>query len=309
MGNPLDSAQFVRLLKEGIREIGENRYKELPSMIPTFYRVIDSNSAWEEFYDIGSVQDPVEFTGKISYTGIAPGYHTKIEPKEYARGIQSERKLIDDKKYSVLEGRGSALMEAAQRQQEKLGSRTFTNAFSTAFDFMTSEEGLSLCNSSHTTKSGTSTTTGFDNSGTSAMTKSSVAATRILMRQFRDDISELVNMGDDFGIVCPENLADTAYEIVNTPKGLDAVAGEQNANPQYKRYTIIPYMRLDDTDTNNWYMVNLTQMKKDLVWINRIKPELKSTVDFETYILKTAVYYRVAYGFLGWRWIYGHSVT
>lgn len=251
MGSPLDSAQFVRLLDNRLREVAENKYNELPSMIPSLYRTIDSDSAWEEFFSIGAIPDIPEFTGKISYLGIAPGYHIKIEPKEYAGGIQSERKLIDDKKYAVLDGRAAGLMTSAQRTREKLGARAFQNAFSSAFDFMTSEEGLSLCNSSHTTKSGTSTTTGFDNSGTSAMTKTAVAATRILMRQFRNDISERIDIGDDLAIICPDNLADTAYEIVNTPKGLDATGGEQNVNMQYKRYQVIPYLRLDDTDTNN----------------------------------------------------------
>ena len=307
MGNPLDSSQFVRLLDNRLREVAENKYKELPSMIPQLYRMLPSDSAWEEFYSVGAVPDIPEFNGKISYLGIAPGYHVKIEPKEYAGGIQAERKLIDDKKYSVLDNRAAGLMTAAQRTREKLGVRTFANAFSAAFDFMTSEEGVALCSSSHTTKAGTSTASGFDNAGTSALSKTSVAATRLLMRQFRNDISERIDMSDNLALIVPDNLADTAYEIVNTPKSLDTAEG--NVNPQYKRHTVIPYLRLDDYDTNNWFMVDMDQMKRDLVWIDRIKPESKNTVDFETYILKMAVYFRCAYGFLDWRWCYGHLVT
>jgi len=172
---------------------------------------------------------------------------------------------------------------------------------------MTSEEGVALCSSSHTTKAGTSTASGFDNAGTSALSKTSVAATRLLMRQFRNDISERIDMSDNLALIVPDNLADTAYEIVNTPKSLDTAEG--NVNPQYKRHTVIPYLRLDDYDTNNWFMVDMDQMKRDLVWIDRIKPESKNTVDFETYILKMAVYFRCAYGFLDWRWCYGHLVT
>lgn len=253
MASPLDSSQFVRLLDARLREVAENQYNDLPSMIPSLYRTIDSDSAWEEFFSIGAVPDIPEFTGKISYLGVAPGFHVKIEPKEYAGGIQSERKLIDDKKYAVLDNRAASLMASAQRTREKLGVRPFANAFSATFDFMTSEEGLSLCNSSHTTKSGTSVAAGFDNSGTSAMTKTSVAATRLLMRRVRNDISERIDMGDDFTIICPDNLADTAFEINSTPKGLDAVSGEQNVNPQYKRYDVISLMRLDDFDTNNFH--------------------------------------------------------
>jgi phage major head subunit gpT-like protein len=306
MGNPLDSATFVRLLDTRLREVGERTYSELPTMIDTMYRMLPSDSAWEEFFSVGAVPDIPEFTGKISYLGVAPGYHIKIEPKEYSGGLQHERKLIDDKKYDVLNDRATGLMEAAQRTREKLGVRAFANAFSTAFDFMTSEEAIALCGS-HLTKAGTSTTNGFDNSGTSALSKTSLAAARISMRQFRNDISERIDVGYNLGLVVPSNLADTAFEIVNTPKGLDSAEG--NVNPNYKRAKIIEYPRLDDTDTNNWYLVDMDRMKQMLIWIDRIKPEVKTTVDFSTYMLQTAVYFRCAYGWKDWRFIYGQNVS
>lgn len=307
MGSPLDSAQFVRLLDERLRQVTEQTYNELPSMIPTLFGMIDSDSAWEEFFGVGEVPDIPEFTGKVSYLPIAPGYYTKIEPKEYAGGIQSERKLIDDKKYAVLDNRAAKLMRAAGRTREKHGARPWQNAFSTAFDYMTSEEGVSLCSDSHTTKSGTSTSTGFDNSGTSALSKTSVAATRILMKQFRNDISERIDVGDNLALIVPSALEETAYEIVSTPKSLDTAEGNMNFN--HRRYQVIVYPRLDDTDTNNWFMVDLDKMKEQLKWIDRIAPETKNTVDFDTYILKTAIYMRHAYGFIDWRFIYGHNVS
>lgn len=307
MGSPLDSSQFVRLLDNRLREVSENKYNQLPTMIPSLYRILSSDSAWEEFYSVGSVPDIPEFTGKLTALGVAPGYHYKLTPKEYAAELQHERKLIDDLKYSVLERRSAGLMEAAQRTREKFGAKTFTRAFSTAFDYQTSEEGVSLCSTAHTTKSGASTSSGFSNSGTSALSKTSVAATRLLMRRFRNDIAERIDIGDNLGIVCPDNLADQAYEIVNTPKSMDTAEG--NVNMQYKRYTVIPYLRLDDSDTNNWFMVDLSRMKDSLLWVDRISAEIKNTVDWATYALRTAVYFRCGYGFIDWRWIYGNNVS
>lgn len=307
MANPLDSAAFVRLLVADLREVSENAYNELPSMIPTIYRMLDSDSAWEEFYNVGDVPDIPEFTGKLSYLARYPGYHTKIEPKEFAGGIQFERKLLDNKKYDVLRNDSAGLMRAAGRVREKYGCRTFGYAFSSAFDFMESEEGVSLCSSSHTTKSGTSTTNGFDNSGTTAFSKTAVAATRVLMRKFRSDISERIEISDDLALIVPDNLADDAFELVKTPAGMDT--GDRNVNMAYKRYEIIPYLRLDDYDTNNWFMVDRARMKQDLIWIERIAPEPKTTIDFETYLTKQAVYMNVGCGFKNWRWVYGHTVS
>lgn len=253
MANPLTSSQFVRLLDKRLREVSEAKFKELPSMIPQLYRMLPSEGAFEEFYEIGSLPDIPEFSGKLEYISQSPGFYTKIEPKEYAGGVAFERKLLDDKKYAVMDGRAEMLAESAHRVQEKLGVRPFAYAFSSAFDFMTSEEGVSLCSSSHTTKSGTSISSGFDNSDTSALSKSSVAATRIAMRQFRNDISERIIIEPDTLIV-PDNLFDTALEITGTQKGLDNAEG--NINPQYGRFKVIPYLRLDDYDTNNWFMVD-----------------------------------------------------
>jgi len=309
MGSPLDSSQFVRLLDNRLRDVaeGEKKYQELSSMIPTLFNSLPSDSAWEEFYSVGAVPDIPEFNGKITYLSQSPGYHTKIEPKEWAGGLIAERKLIDDKKYAVLENRSKSLMRSAMRTREKQAVRAFNLAFSSAFDYMTSEENLSLCNDSHATKSGTSTSNGFDNAGTTKFSKVSVVATRLLMRKFRNDISERIEISNNLALIVPDFLADDAYELVRSEK--DSTSANNTVEMNYKRYTIIPYMRLDDNSTTNWFMVDMDAMTEDLLWIDRISPETKNTVDFETYHLKQAVYFRCAYGWRDWRWVYGHNVT
>ena len=147
---------------------------------------------------------------------------------------------------------------------------------------------------------------GFDNAGTSALSATSVAATWLAMRQFRDMISERIEMDDSFGIICPDALGDSADEIVGTIKGLDTA--EHNVNPQYGRYQVERYMRLDDYSSTNWYMVNWTLMKEQLVWVNHTDADYNNTVDFDTFALKHSMYSRFANGFLDWRFIHGHEV-
>jgi phage major head subunit gpT-like protein len=298
MANPMLSSQFVRLLDKRLREVSEDKIDELhkkESMIDRMYKVIPSDSAFEEFFQIGALPDIPEFSGKLSYLSISPGYYTKIEPKEYAGGVMFERKLLDDKKYAVLDDRAGKLANSAHRVREKLAVRPFAYAFSSAFDFMTSEEGVSLCSGSHTTKSGTSTSSGFSNSGTSALSKTSVAATRILMKKFRNDISERIVIEPDT-LVVPDELYDTALEIVGTDKGLNSAEGTINVHKG--RYDVIDWMRLSDYDTNNWWMVDSKLMKEFMVWVNRIPPEPHNTIDFETFSIKHSIYMRVANGFL-----------
>lgn len=306
MANPLTSSQFVRLLDKRFTDVFENLFTEIPPMIDTLYNKQSSDSAWEEYFEIGSLGDIPEFNGKIEYLSIAPGYTTKIEPKEYAGGLQFERKLLDDKKWPVLDGRVEQLTKSALRTMDKIAVRPFAYAFSSAFDFMTSEEGVALCADAHTTKSGTSTSSGFDNAGTSALDKTSVAATRLLMKGFRNDISERIDMNPDILLV-PSNLADTAGEIIGTDKDPDSANNTKNM--LYGKFKIVEYPRLDDYDTNNWFMIDSAKMKQFLFWIDRIRPESQNTVDFETFIWKFSIYFRVACGFLNWRWIMGHQVS
>lgn len=306
MANPLTSSQFVRLLDKRFTDVFEGLFTDIPPMIDTLYNKQSSDSAWEEYFEIGSLGDIPEFNGKIEYLSIAPGYTTKIEPKEYAGGLQFERKLLDDKKWPVLDGRVEQLTKSALRTMDKIAVRPFAYAFSSAFDFMTSEEGVALCADAHTTKSGTSTSSGFDNAGTSALDKTSVAATRLLMKGFRNDISERIDMNPDILLV-PSNLADTAGEIIGTDKDPDSANNTKNM--LYGKFKIVEYPRLDDYDTNNWFMIDSAKMKQFLFWIDRIRPESQNTVDFETFIWKFSIYFRVACGFLNWRWIMGHQVS
>lgn len=308
MGSPLDSSQFRRLLDNRLFEVSEEskRNMELQSMIPKLYRTITSKRPWEEFLSLGSIPDIPAFGGQLTTLSITGGYTTKIEAKAFAAQIVSQRQLIDDEQYGVLDDFASGLVESAYRVREKYGCRLFANATSVAFDFMESEEGVSLASNSHTTKHpGVSLTTGFDNLGVSALSKTSVAATRILMRKFKSSIGERFAMSDNFALIVPDDLADAAEEINMTPKSLDTAEG--NVNRQYQRYTVIPYLRLSEYTTTSWGMVNMDRMKKDLIWFERMKPETKRNVDWKTYAFQQAVYTRFACGFKDWRWMFWNA--
>ena len=307
------SSQFIRLLDDRLRKVYVDSFKELPSMIDRLFGVIKSDKAWEEFYGIGAVPDIPAFNGVLEYLSVAPQYYTRIEPKEYAGAITIERKLIDDERYGVIKSRQQGLVDSLIRVREKLGAQAFGYAFSSAFTFQTSEEGVALCSSSHTTKSGAAITTGFSNAGTSALSKTAIAATRILMRQFRNESGSRIVIEPDTLIV-PDNLYDTACEAVGTnfngaTSMMDPDSANGKINTQYKRWTVIPYPRLDDYDTNNWYMVDSKKMKEYLLWVDRIAPDIETTKDFETKMFKESIYSRFGYGFTEWRFCFGHSVS
>jgi phage major head subunit gpT-like protein len=313
MGNPLTSSQFTRLLDDRLRKVYADNFKELPSMVDKLFGVIKSDKAWEEFYGVGALPDIPAFSGQLEYLSVAPQFYTRIEPKERAGAIAIERKLIDDDRYGVIKSRQNGLVESMQRVREKDGANAFGYAFSSAFEYMTNEEGVSLCSTAHTTKSGVSTATGFSNAGTSALSKTSIAATRILMKQFRNESGQRIMIEPDM-IIVPDNLYDTACEAVGSSDGgaksmLDPGNANNTINAQYGRWKVLAYPRLDDIDTNNWFVVDSKKMKEYLLWIDRISPEISTETDFNTMLIKQAIYARWGWGFSDWRFCYGHAVS
>ena len=308
MGSPLTSGNFRMLLKKQFDQVSEGvqGVEAIKSKIPEIFTMVSGDKAVNEYYNVGTLGDIPQFNGRLTYLEMSPGFHIKIEPAEFAAGLEWQRKFVDDNQYSVMkDGRGK-LMSSLMRTKEKKGASPFINAFSTAYDFQTSEEGVSLCSTAHLTKSGTSTSSGFDNSDASALSITSVAATRIKMKMFRNDRSELFEAGDDYALVVPLSLEEKANEIVASPS-YPSNANDQ-ANFHKGRYEVIPWVRLEDNDTNNWFMVNKSLMKQSLIWIDRIMPETNLTVDFETFALKDSIYARFAWGQLDWRFILGHNV-
>jgi hypothetical protein len=307
MSNPLTDKQFVRLLDDRLTKVYKDRYKSLPSIIDKFFKRNKSKKAWEEYFAVGSVPDPELFNGVIQYQGVAPGYHTKITPVEYAGGITVQRRLLDTDRYDVIEGMSKGLATAANRKMNKIAHEVFENFDSTAFSFMTSEEGVALCSNSHLTKApNVSTASGFDNLSTLAFDAVNLEALRIQATGFRDDIGERIETNFDT-IVHGTNLAADVWEVMNS----EGKTGDNlnNKNFQRGRWKAIELPMLDDHDTNDWFIVDSSAMKDALIWIDSVPLEFNSTTDFDTLMRKYADYFVVGWGFTDWRWILGSSVS
>lgn len=301
MGNPLTKAPFIRLLDDRIDKMFAEESKGLPDIRPQLFKMMTSDKAWMEFYGVSDIPDAMPFNGIVQYQGVYPGYHTKIEPKEYANGIVAERRLLDTERYDVIEGRAKGLARSMNRKMNKVAHEPFIYPDSSSFSFMTSEEGVALCSNSHTTKvPGVSTSTGFDNLATYAFDAANLEAFRIQTLGFKDSIGERTTTNFDT-IIHGSNLAASVWEVCNsTGKTGDNL---NNANFQKGRWKTIELPMLDDYSTTGWGIVDSSAMKEHLLWIDAVKTELNSTKDFDTMMMKWACYAVFAWGFTDWRWI------
>lgn len=305
---PAISENFGDLLTPGLRKIFTEQYNELPSMIGALYNIQDSNVSYEKDSSVGSFDDFPVFQGQVSYDEVYQGYNVTYSHVEFAKGFKVERKLFDDDLYNVIARKPSGLARSAKRSREKYGAQLFNNAFSgsgtlviSGTTVLSNSEALSLCNPAHTSTAVTSTQS---NSGTSALSPTSVEATRIAMAGFKDDRDNLISVIPDL-ILVPRSLEETAYEIIATKGKVDSA--ENNENFHYGKYKLAVWDFL--TDSNNWFMIDSAMMKDFLNWYDRVPLEFFQDKSFDTLIAKYASYMRFSLGWSDWRWIYGHNVT
>lgn len=303
---PHASGAFGDLLDPRFQQVFHEQYKQYPDMLSQFFRMIPHNGrdqmTWSE---VGTFGDWSAFNGRVNYDSINQGYDTTMVFVEFASGFQVERKLFDDDQFHIMDQRPRGLATAAVRTKQRHGARVFNNAFSVDNYFYSRSEGVAICSASHTTNApGVSTTVGFDNYGTSALSATAVAASRIDFVDFRDDRGNIMSLMPD-EILHPPALYEQAYEIIKASGKVDTA--NNNPNVHQGQYKAIEWNYL--TDTNNWFMMDSSMRKEMLMWSDRVPVEFAYAEDLDTIIAKWRGYKRYANVVTDWRWIFGHQVS
>ena len=305
MPTPMDSGAFGDLLDPRFQKIFNDTYKPLPNMLPKFYTMVSTNGrnnmTWSE---VGTLTDWDEFTGTVAYSAISQGYDVTMTPVEFTKGVQIGRKLYDDDQYHIMDQKPKGMAESLHRTEQKHGARIFNNAGSVDTMFYSHSEGLPLCSNSHTTTSGASTASGFDNLTTASLSATAVFAARLQMVGFRGDQGERIEVMPDM-LVYPPDLSEIAFEITKSKGKVDTA----NNNPNFHegRYEGVEWRYL--TDTNNWFMVDSRAMKQFLFWSDRVAAEFAFIEDFDTLVAKWRGYKRHGMTYTNWRWVNGALVS
>ena len=302
---PHSSENFGDLLDPRFQKIFNDERSQLPDMIPNLFASVPTNGRNEmKWSEIGTVPDFNEFSGTVDYASQSQGYDVTSTPVEYARGIQVRRKLFDDGQYNVMDQRPRGLAQAAVRTRQKHAARVFTQAFSVDNTFYTHSENVALCSNSHTTTSGASTASGFDNLGTAALTAVAVAAARIQMVGYRGDQAERISVMPD-ELWYPPDMYEQAWEIVSSNGKLDVA--NNNENVHRGQYSLHEWNYM--SDTNDWFMCDGAKRRMHLHWVDRIPLEFAMIEDFDTIVAKWRGYQRYSWAWTDWRWVFGAQVS
>lgn len=301
---PHVSASFADLVDRRVTKLFYDEYDQLPSRLGDIYSMESSNDQYEVASSVGALQDFSQFTGSVSYQSQSQGYDTRATHLEFASGIQIERALYDDDRHGVWERRPVSLAQSANRTREAHGARLLNLATSVDTLFYNNTEAVALVSNSHTTTSGASTASGFDNLVTTSLSAVSLAAARIQMVNFRDDQANRISVMPN-EIWIPPDLYDLAYEITESMGKPDTA--NNNRNVHFGKYQIYEWNYL--SDTNNWFLCDSSMKKTFLTWYDRVPLEFAFAEEIDTIIAKWRAYMRYSFAWYDWRWVLGGIVS
>lgn len=300
------SEQWAELLAPGLRSIFNVQRDALAAVAkaPLLFNVQSSGKANEYELGAGGFSDWKEYKGAIEYDDNDQGYKTTFTHVEYTRGFKVERKLVDDDLYNIINARPRGLALAAMRKREKDAAAIFNNAFDTSAVNL-GADAQSLCDGAHPA-SPANTASKQSNSGSTALSETAITATRLLMREYKDDRGELISVMPDTLLVPPE-LEKTAEIAVGTDRKVGSADNDINfVNKLGLRVVVWDYL----TDANNWFLIDSQFGKQHLKWYERVPLEfaLDPTSDFRLEA-RFRGYMRYSLGWSDWKWVYGHAVT
>jgi hypothetical protein len=299
------SVNFGDLLRPDFEEIFDDEYRQLRSKREDLYGIVPSNGRdIMKWSGVGTLGDFTEFDGSVTYQEQSQGYDTTMTPLEFANGIQVERRLFDTQQYNTFNQRPKALGASAARTREKYAARILNLAFQNDTYFYNNTEQVALCSNSHTTTSGASTSSGFDNLTTADLTAAAVAAARIQMVGFRGDQADRIDVLPD-ELWFHQNNYEKAFEIINAGGKLDGALNNPNVHEQ--AYVGHEWRYL--TDTNNWFMMDSRVRKDMLHWQDAVPLEFGMIEDFDTLVAKFRAYMVFGAAWTNWRWILGAQVS
>ena len=302
------AGNFPDVLDARFAKIHNDRYKQLPDMIARFFTIVGPGQAPQKqdyrTSSVGTFGDVPEFTGSVTFDDVYEGYDGTITPREYATGFQIQRRLFDDAQYGIMDGKPRGMATALQRTRQKHAAQVFNNAFNLDTTWNNFTENVPLCSNSHTTRSGASTASGFDNLITTAFSAVALTAARIQMRGFRGDRGERISVNPTT-IIHPIDIYDLVWEVTKSEGKPDV--STNNANVHAGVYTAIEWEYL--TDTNNWFLADETMMKDGLHWFERLAAEFAMVEDFDTLVGKWREYSRYGHGHDEWRGLLGAQVS
>ena len=288
------------LLDPIIRKVFWDQYNQIPPVRESLFSVRNSTRWQEREFAMGSLGTIEEFDGTLEYDTFEGLWAKDFVHKEYAKGLEIQRRLIDDDQWDTIIKQPRMMATALAYTQEDHGASVLNNAFTAGAT--AGPDGVALCSASHP-YSPTDTTT-QSNTTTNTISHSSLVTARIAMAGWYDDRGKRILTRPDTLIV-PRALEEQAYMLLQTERVVDAANWNKSIVANQYNFRVVVWDFLSSTTA--WFLVDSNLMRENLIWYNRVAPQVNSEQDFDTFAYRWSIYARYSYGFYDWRWIYGST--
>lgn len=300
------NASWPDLLEPGLRERFTARAFGRPSPALTrLFGIRDSSKLREHYLGAGAMAPPPRFEGSVVYDDLKSGWKTSITNLELAKGFMVQRSWVDDEQYGAINDMADALGDSFAVGHELDAADVFNNAFSSTTyrlgDSNLGADGVVLCSASHPLSPINAGSTQSNTSSTLPLTIDNFDIVRQRMAAWTDDRGVKLGVMPDT-ILVPRALERTAFQIFNPRANFEPGSAEFNSN-LFAGLNVIVWDYL--TDSNNWFAIDSTKMRRHLIWQARVPLEFAQEGDFDGLLAKYRGYERYGRGFSDWKWVYG----
>jgi phage major head subunit gpT-like protein len=290
----LTSGNFQQLLEPKFRKIFFQAYDELPEQFSDVYNVGKSKKAKEYDYHVSGtgMWDEKVPGGPINEEGVEHGLEVTYIHKAYAKMITIERELVDDDQYSVIEKIPRQTGRGARATVETFAAAIFNNGFS-----VNGYDSVPLFSASHPLLKG----------GTHSNTLGAVALNdgnlKLGIQAMHKQVTEegLLMQAKPSQLVIPSDLEFTALTLLQSAGLVGSPNNDKNVLKNRLKPIVLDYL----TDTNAWFLRDPSLSETNFFW--RVKPEFKSTENFDNMVAKYRGYLRFSCGYSDWRGWVGSS--
>jgi len=228
-------------------------------------------------------------------------FKTTFTMVEYNKVVPLDKILIEDQQYFQISDIVDSLGLMAAKTRRKDGASVFNRAFNSSY---LGADGVVLCSAAHPLdKEGDNTQA---NAGALTLTYANVVSTAQAMQLFKDARNEPAVVIPDT-LVVPVALSEAAGQVGKAM--LKPGSADNDLNLMNGLNIIVdPYM--DASDVNNWFLVDSLLASRQLLWWDREMPnfgiDMPTQTDKNYYVGGTM---RYDFGWMDWRWVYGHAVA
>ena len=307
----INAGSNYRLIQKDLSTVFYMGMKSYPdkSMIPKLLKIVSPDQATRIRQLVPGTGAMPVFNGEISYDSPNQSYTKSTTEVEYALGIKLTKKFRRLDLYGAAQKYVESLAYSAKRRMEAVGAGVFNNAFTTE----TVADGLSLCNSSHTSDQVGGIAT-QSNAGSLELSSVSLEATRRAMLRFRGQRGEIVSSSPDVLLVSTEN-AEIAEEILRSTGKLDTANNNINFNKGKYRLIVWDQYLSDGSTVDGayspsrapWFLIDSELLRRNAEFIEYNPIEFFFAGEFDTINSKHACYMSCATSVDDWKGIYGQN--